>query len=273
MKRISDIVFEDERFNDIETAKHSIKEYEFIIGSIQKTFKDNTMMHQQMLERLRLLNKMHTVALQAQINPHFLYNTLQMIQLCAEEALGSDQNVVSNMIDLLSKLIRINYSTKSHLTTLNEELEHLMIFYKLQCELYGDKMDIEINVPEELKKRIIPKITLQPLIENSIQYGIKPSEKKCHLTIAANLQGETLVVVVKDDGIGMSISDLDILNKKLAATEFEQDKHIGLCNINQRIRLIFGDAFGLSVESYRGIGTTVKVTMPAKIMQDIIDIN
>lgn len=246
------------------------KEYEFIISNIQNTLDNNLLLREQLYDKLEKLNQMHAAALQAQINPHFLYNTLQMIGLCAEEQLGGDDNTVSASIKLLSDLMRSNFSTQNPLTTVQAELQHLIKYYRLQRELYGDMISLKVKVPRDLDEYAIPKITLQPIMENSVQYGIKPSGRACTVTVTGELTGDRMDIYVSDDGIGIKEEALKDLRIRMIREDMAHDSHIGLCNIHQRIKLIFGQEYGITVESTFGSGTCVRITLPAKKMKDIL---
>ena len=269
IKKISDFVLERNDTLPENYSQEYKKEYEFIIGNIQNTLDNNLLLREQLSEKLEKLNKMHMVALQAQINPHFLYNTLQMIGLYAEEQLGSDNNTVSNSIKLLSNLLQLNFSTNNPLTTIKVELRHLLMYYRIQRELYGNMISIDVKISKELDGYTIPKITLQPILENAVQYGIKPSGRECTVTVTGELSEDKLEICIADDGIGIEQDVLDKLLEQMEKEDMVQDSHIGLCNINQRIKLIFGSEYGITIKSRAGEGTCVKITLPAKKMKDI----
>lgn len=270
IKKISDLVMESPDILAAEYPTKYKKEYEFIIGNIQNTLNNNLLLREQLSEKLEKLTKMHMVALQAQINPHFLYNTLQMIGLCAEEQFGSDENTISNSIKLLSNLMQVNFSTQNPLTTLKVEIQHLLMYYRLQRELYGDMISVEVKIPRELDGYVIPKITLQPILENAVQYGVKPSGRACTVTVTGELTEDKLDIYVIDNGVGIEEDVLNDLRERMSREDLAQDSHIGLCNINQRIKLIFGQEYGITIESSFGSETRVKITLPAKEMKDII---
>lgn len=270
IKKISDFVLDSPDTLASEYPTKYKKEYEFIIGNIQNTLNHNLLLREQLSDKLEKLNKMHMVALQAQINPHFLYNTLQMIGLYAEEQFGSDENTISNSMKLLSNLMQVNFSTQNPLTTLKVEIQHLLMYYHLQRELYGDMINVEVKIPRELDGYAIPKITLQPILENAVQYGVKPSGRACTVTVAGELTEDKLDIYVLDDGVGIEEEVLKDLRERMSREDLAQDSHIGLCNINQRIKLIFGQEYGITIESSFGTGTRVRITLPAKEMKEIV---
>lgn len=270
IKKISDLVLERQDSAQENYSENYKKEYEYIIGNIQNALDNNLFLREQLSEKLEKLNKMHMVALQAQINPHFMYNTLQMIALCAEEQLSSESNIITNSIKILSDLMQMKFSTQNPLTTLEAEVKYLMMYYRLQHELYGDMITLEVKIPEELDGYAIPKITLQPILENAIQSGIKPSGRKCTVIVAGNLADDKLELYVSDDGIGIEEDVLNELRNKINSEDLAQDYHIGLCNINQRIKLIFGREYGITIDSSSGFGTRIGIVIPAKKMSDII---
>ena len=140
----------------------------------------------------------------------------------------------------------------------------------MQHELYGDMIILEVKIPKELDGYAIPKITLQPILENAIQSGIKPSGRKCTVIVAGILTDDKLELSVSDDGIGIEEDVLNELREKINSEDLAQDYHIGLCNINQRIKLIFGREYGITIDSSFGFGTRIGIVIPAKKMSDII---
>ena len=198
--------------------------------------------------------------LQNQINPHFLYNTLETIIWLAET---DDENTVP-MIEALSRLFRLSLNKGQELITIEDELDHVRNYLYILKIRYLNKFDYTITCSPLLYKHKIPKIILQPLIENAIYHGIKNSPEKGHIHIDAVISGEDIIISITDNGIGM---DQKTCEKLLAgepseANESDSGSGIGIRNVNQRIKLYYGKKYGLAYKSETGKGTTVTVTLP-----------
>ena len=198
-------------------------------------------------------------ALQAQINPHFLYNTLDMINWMAR---SGETTQVSEAVNLLSRFYRITLSRGSSIITVREELEHVTLYVQLQNMRFNDKIHFFVDVPDEMLDNMIPKLVFQPIVENSILHGIleKPV-KEGNIVIMGWMESETLVFVISDDGVG-------ITPEKLAAilTGNGSSKHgsnIAISNTHKRIQLCYGSQYGLSYRSTPGSETEVEIRIPA----------
>lgn len=246
---------------NIET-KESSDEFKFISYNIIKALDHNQKIEQELKQRLMLLKKAQAVALQSQINPHFLYNTLESINWMALSLTKGKNNDVSDMVSSLSGMLRLSLENTDKLIPISKEIEHACCYIDIQKMRYEDKFDVLWQVNEEVLQYKILKITLQPLIENAIYHGIKPMEGKGIITIKSTVSQENIIMEVTDNGIGMCQEDIDMLNYGMSDDYIRENEHIGLFNVNQRIKLIYGDKFGLSIESAVGKGTTVKILMP-----------
>lgn len=194
--------------------------------------------------------------LQAQINPHFLYNTLDTIIWLIE----SDNKQVSiDMVSSLSSFFRFSLSRGKDVITLAEEEQHVLSYLQIQKTRYQDRMDYEIDIPEALHAYLLPKLTLQPLVENSIYHGIKLQREKGQIKVSAVDLGDKIELIVKDNGAGMTEERLDELK---AALNNGEKVGFGLRTVHQRIQLLFGDDYGLQLQSTEGVGTTVTAIIP-----------
>lgn len=223
-------------------------------------------------EQVMNLNKRQAqyLALQNQINPHFLYNTLDGIR---SEALISGLSNVADMTEALATFFRYTISKVENLVTVEEELDNCRTYFKIQQYRFGDRIQLQIEIDEddseEINHYLIPKLTLQPILENSIIHGteLKIGTGLTRIHIERTLS--RLVIRVKDNGVGMSESALEELNQKLNAAKFnlantsqEAKGGIALANVNNRIRLIFGEEYGMHVFSMENVGTEVEITIP-----------
>lgn len=196
--------------------------------------------------------------LQDQINPHFLYNTLDTIIWMTET---NDENTVP-MIEALSQLFRISLSRGQEFITIQEELEHIRNYLYILKLRYLDKFEYDIHTDPLLLNHKIPKIILQPLIENAIYHGIKNISNKGHIQIDASISGDKIIISITDNGIGMDEETCKkLLNNEVAEVK-QSGSGVGIRNVNQRIKLYFGEDYGLEYHSAQGHGTTVMVILP-----------
>lgn len=198
-------------------------------------------------------------ALQAQINPHFLYNMLDMINWLAQ---SGKQKEVSLAVQTLSKFYKLTLSKKSITTPVREELRHVELYVKLQNMRYENKISFLIDVPDEILDFEIPKLVLQPIVENSIQHGIfEKDSKEGSIVIMAWIDGPDIIFVVSDDGVGILPEKLPLI---LDGTyEDGKGSNIGIYNTHLRLQLLYGKEYGLCYESTPGSGTEVQVKLPA----------
>lgn len=220
--------------------------------------KINELLEQVKTEQTRL-RKAEFELLQSQINPHFLYNTLDAIVWLAE---AGEQKKVVSMVGSLSDFFRTSLNQGKDIIPIREEILHVTSYLEIQQVRYQDILQYEINVPEELNKYLIPKITIQPLVENALYHGIKNKRGKGMITVKGKREKDFFVLQVIDNGIGIEKNRLlqvreEIYNKVLTGKDM-----YGLYNVNERIRLNFGEQYGISVESEYGEGTIVNVVLP-----------
>lgn len=220
--------------------------------------KINELLSQVTTEQIRL-RKAEFELLQSQINPHFLYNTLDAIVWLAE---SGDQKQVVKMVGWLSDFFRTSLNQGKDVVTIKEELQHVRSYLEIQQVRYQDILKFEIKVPESLENYYIPKITLQPIVENALYHGIKNKRGLGCITIDGIENGEDFVISVKDDGIGMTEERLEKVSYEITHMESDEKVVYGLYNINERIRLNFSDKYGISIESKYGEGTCVEVLLP-----------
>lgn len=235
----------------------------YIINSIQTHINDKTKMAEILEERMKLLRKSQYDMLQTQINPHFLYNTLETINWMAYNMSNSENPVSKSLINLAS-FFR-NTLTSGYFVSIENEIKYTKEYVNILALRYGDLFDIEWDIDESILSYTIIKICLQPIIENAVYHGIKQKNDKGLIKIKGLCDDNNIILIVSDDGIGNEKDALDELNKTLSETSFTNEKsHIGLSNVNQRIKIIFGDSYGIHVESTVGVGTDVYVTIPKK---------
>lgn len=236
-------------------------ELEYILNSIQKSAVEKKNVDEELTERLRLLKKAQAVALQSQINPHFLNNTLETINWTAIELLGR-KNEISEMTGGLSKMLRMTLENSDTVVAIREEVQHCKYYLEIQQKRYEDKFEVIWKIPEDVLEYKIIRIILQPLVENAIYHGIKPLSEKGILVISGSMYDEEVELSVSDTGLGMTEEELKNLRHNMDHDMIKESKHIGVTNVNQRIKLYFGEKYGVSVESKEGVGTKVTVHIP-----------
>ncbi|GIN70731.1 sensor histidine kinase YesM [Bacillus sp. J14TS2] len=195
-------------------------------------------------------------ALQAQINPHFLYNTLESINWLAK---SNRQMQISNMVESLGYLLRNSMSWKEPLVSIEEELNIVKNYVVIQKYRFEDRLNFHIDVEPSLFLYKIPKLTLQPLIENAIHHALEPMIEPCFITISSEKKEKTIELIVADNGPGMDKALLaQVRNYKVQT----RGQGIGLKNIDERIKRLFGEQYGIRIEAEPNVGTSVHILLP-----------
>lgn len=242
-------------------ASKGADEYNFITQKLIKNFIEQSYLQVQLSEKKYKLQALELTALQAQMNPHFLFNTLETIYWKVIGLTGKP-NEVNDMLEHLSDLLKYSLSGPDRIVTLEKEINYTKSYLEIQKVRYNDKFDViwEFD-PEQVHMYSMPKLMLQPLVENCIYHGIKEKEGKSCIKIKIARVAGRLRITVIDNGIGMSGERLRQV-KAMLATDPETTEHIGLINTNRRVKLTYGEAFGLIVRSKRHWGTVVSVEIP-----------
>jgi len=218
-------------------------------------------------EKLRLLKKRVEVsALQSQINPHFLYNTLDSIR---SKAIQDQQLEIASMTEILSKFFRYCISNDGALVKIKEELNHIKDYYYIQKYRFEERISMEIEVEnEEVNDLYIPRMSLQPIVENAMIHGLEKMSESGKIKIHVIQTEEKVVIYVKDNGVGMNPDKLELLNKRLknslyiAESVGKRHNGIALMNVNARIKLTFGEMYGISYRSLENAGTDAVIKLP-----------
>lgn len=250
--------------NDFGYVDPQIEEGNDEIAAIGHTVNAMSVSISELLKRNEALfeekKKMEMDMLQMQVNPHFLYNTLESIHYLAEI---QKNDGIARMSRGLTTLLRNIAKGQGDRITLSDELKLLSEYDEIQQVRYMGMYELEYNVPENLMDCLIQKFTLQPLVENAIFHGIEPSGRYGKITVEAALDNYNLIITVTDDGVGMSEDEI--------AHVFEEKKHsktdmtgVGVRNIDGRIKLLYGEGYGLSFESEKGVYTKAIVKIKAE---------
>lgn len=199
-------------------------------------------------------------ALQAQINPHFLYNTMDMINWLSQ---SGEQEKVTHAVQALSGFYKLTLSRKDPITDLRSEIEHVRLYAELQNMRFDNKISLTVDIPDELMSVRLPKLTMQPIIENSILHGILEKEsREGNIVITGWEEGADAVILISDDGVGMDGTVLSSIlsgeNKKATGT------NIAVSNTHRRLQILFGKDYGLTYRSVINEGTEVEIRVPSR---------
>ncbi|HEX2945930.1 MAG TPA: sensor histidine kinase [Clostridia bacterium] len=240
---------------DVEEVQLLSDGIENMVGRLKRQIEMN-------IEQEKQRRRTELALLQAQINPHFLYNTMDTIIWLMES--GEISEAIT-MVNSLSNFFRFSLSRGKNVITLAEEEQHIRSYLEIQQIRYRDLMEYEIEIPDHLKNFILPKLTLQPLVENALYHGIKVSRRQGIIHVTGSEQNGRLILEVTDDGIGMTTERLDTVRESLAEGRREG---FGLRTVNQRIQILFGEEYGLAIESAPDAGTRIIVTIPMQTAEE-----
>ena len=234
------------------------------IGNLIDTYNYMTQKMEELMEKQAKAAEDLRIAefnsLQAQINPHFLYNTMDMINWMA---LQGQTDEISHAVQSLSRFYKLTLSRKKGISTIARELEHVTIYVQLQNMRYHDSIELITDIPDELSEYQIPKLTLQPVVENSILHGILEKESKSGtIVITGWMENEDIVLLISDDGVGISP---EILSTILSGKGKSQSggTNIAVYNTHRRLQILYGNNYGLTYSSKPGEGTDVEIRFPA----------
>jgi two-component system sensor histidine kinase YesM len=280
LKNIVSIIKSAEQGQPLPAAPFKvIDEYGFILQNIIKSFIEQSYLKVQLSERNYRLRFMEMLALQSQINPHFLYNTLEIIYW-KTMAISGKPNEASTMIEHLGDILKYALSSPQQQTViLQKEIQYTKIYLEIQMIRYKDKFEVIWDAEEEAQRHFVPKLLLQPLVENCIYHGIKEKQGKSAIKIRIRQLPSAISIHVIDNGIGMAQERLAELKCALesdypanaqgtehAAGYFAGtgSGHIGLYNTNKRLQLTYGPRYKLLILSKKGWGTAVQIRIPTR---------
>lgn len=200
-------------------------------------------------------------ALESKINPHFIYNTLESVNSLAKMR---GANEISEIVCLLGSLLRDNVSSPTNIITLEKEFENIQKYINLQKLTYGNKFEAYISIDEGLNAALVPKFILQPLVENAIKHGILASSDKGIVTLQAEKMGGEIRITLTDNGAGIANVELDkILDYSIEAKDEAGTRtKVGVRAVDKRLKILYGNDYGLKIKSAEGSGTEITVAMP-----------
>lgn len=242
---------EIEKLAEVRIRKNSFYEVELLAGNYNRMIHRIRVLMEEISDKEKTLRHAELNALVSQINPHFLYNTLDTIVWMAE---FNDSSRVIALTKSLAAFFRLSLSGGRELITVGDELEHVRQYLYIQKERYGDKLNYTIHAPEEVLDYTVPKIILQPIAENSIYHGIKPLDRPGQITITVQEEGEKLIFTVSDNGAGCRPD-------AAAADNPSRPGKVGLKNVDERLKLYYGPGYGVTIHSAPGAGCRVELTV------------
>lgn len=251
-------------------TKDSSADIQYIAVKITQYIQTNQQLAEELNKRLNLLQETQKQALQLQINPHFLFNTLTMMQAIATDSLGYD-HALPTMTLHLSSLLRYSLEP-SYMVTLQTELSYNNIYLQILNYRYGENLNVIQSIDQEVLLAKVPKLFIQPIIENAVFHGFsKQHDRECKLTIHCFMQEKLLAtstsdkficLQITDNGIGIKEKTLTQLRDMLAGKASSNGKSIGLQNVSQRLKLFFADAANITIDSIPNQGTCFTITFP-----------
>ncbi len=222
-------------------------------------------MVRQIREDERKMRKADLRLLQEQINPHFLYNSLDAIVWLIEDRKYDE---AEDMVVSLSRYFRLSLSKGREFISIRDEEQHIRSYLEIQQVRYHDILQYEIDIDPSLYQYRIMKLTLQPLVENALYHGIKNKRSGGTIRVTGRKEGSLVRLSVEDNGAGMDEKELASLREEIAKPCSGTTSGFGMANVNERIRMNFGPSYGLYLESQKDVGTTVTVTIPAQPLEE-----
>lgn len=196
--------------------------------------------------------------LTSQINPHFLYNTLEIIRMKAHM---NQQYEIEELVKMLAKILRKNIQAGNQEVSIQTEIELVSCYLRIQQYRFGERIQYQIDVDPELQQHKILPLVLQPIVENSIVHGLEVKEGVGHIHISISQKEKMIKIVIEDDGVGMTEEKLIRLQKDMNKKN-QEGSHIGVGNVHQRVQLRYGGEYGIKISSADGVGTRVEIVLP-----------
>lgn len=247
------------------TPTKPVNELHYISENIVNTLAHSKQIESDLVLRLTELKKAQSIALQTQMNPHFLFNTLSLVNSLIIEETGADTEAVM-VIDTLSELLHSSLDTKIYIVSVEDELSYAKKYVDIEMIKNDYNFIVEWDIRPEVLNMQTLKMVLQPIIENAIFYGIgsKADDDIGRIVISAYIKNDNLVFCIQDNGTGIEPQILADLVNRLSMNEFVETKHIGLSNVNNRINLLYGSGYGIRISS-SSAGTRITITQPIKL--------
>ena len=247
---------------EIAFDKEEAQEIAVLSTTIQGMIHNVVNLNQQMVEEEQKLSEEKMRVLQHQINPHFINNVLQAIKGLA---LQNETEKISRISTYLGKVMAYSVYRPYDTVTIKEEMNHVGNYLEIQKIRFDNSIFYTVECSEEVASVRTMKLILQPLAENAVEHG-KPGKGRVFISVNADAEGERVCIIINDNGKGIEPEELEEIQEKLKyAKSYEQEKSIGLLNVNSRIKRKYGDDYGLEIQSRLGAGTTVIVKLPKEV--------
>lgn len=242
-------------------TSNGFNELDYISKQIMAVTDKNKNIEQELIEKISKLKKAQTIALQTQINPHFLFNTLGVINTIIM-GMEKKPNDAERLVKLTSDLLRYALATSEYIVPVKEELDSAKKYIEIERIKYKNSFDVNWMISPDVLESKIAKYVLQPIIENAFKHGIRPlQDRRGLLSISAKKSDKLLIFKVKNDGEPIPSETLEKIKQNMRENDLPENKHIGLANVNQRIKLIYGEEYGCHIKS-DDKGTTVTILFP-----------
>lgn len=261
-RSITEIIYGFSSINIQKESNEYSDEIAFIVHQISTLSNTNQNFENELASKIALLKNTQLTAAQLQFNQHFLFNTLNLISVLAHSQLKGN-NSISKAIALLSDLLRTSLDTNQYITSVSSEIIHAKKYIEIEQLKYENSIQVSWNIDTEVEKYRIIKLIFQPIIENAFLYGLAPlpNNQEKRLTITGRVQGDNVIFNFTDNGVGFNPKILAEIKQSMTENTLIHENHIGLANVNSRIKLIFGDDYGVQIHSDKN-GSDVKITLP-----------
>ena len=230
-----------------EIAYYDINELSYIMRNLMQMIGEREKLNLELENRMLLLNNAQIYALQYQINPHFIYNTLEVVKWLVVNIEPENDSTASDVISRMAKIFKYSLNMQNYLVPLKEEIQNAKEYISILQVRYANSFYVNWDISPEAYQHKIVKLSLQPVIENSVFYGLQDLTYEGIVTVAMHEKDGKLIVSIKDNGRGISNDKLEEFRRKLESDEFFSGENMGLPNLQRRIKLICGEEYGLSI--------------------------
>ncbi len=251
-----------------EYDNNSIDEVQYIINNINKQIENRQLLEMECENRMQMLNKIYMSALQMQINPHFIYNSLEIINFMAFDVYNGE-NDISKVATILSRLLRFSLNTEQKLVTVETEMNYLREYVQILKIRFPNKCNYTFLMDESVKEKMIPKLILQPIVENAFSHGVQLAEGTGEIIVEVKEEQGKIIITISNTGIPLTDEKLKSINDKLNYSISLTSRHIGLQNAQSRIKMLVGEEYGINKVCADGNKTVFVIELP-EINQELI---
>ena len=245
------------------SIRKNLDEIAYIQDNIANLYSNNHNLKQVVNEDIKLLKNQQAIALQSQISPHFTYNTLDAINWTATDLIGR-KNPISACVINMANIIKYSMDSSTLFATLSEELSITKMYVEILKVRYNNKYELEWDVDESLLDSKVIKICIQPIIENAVFHGLSKTPEKGRISVRVYSEEKDLKIEISDNGIGISAEALEKINRHINDFENLPPNHIGLRNVNMRLKLLYGEKYGVFIKNRETNGVTCYLLLPVK---------